>query len=688
MANWTGGRLTKAGNDLQTKVEAGLCKLELTKIKLGDGTEGLDATDNLTDLVGPKAVFGISSVVAKDGMCTVTGIISSSQVTAAFYAREWGLFAKDPDRGEILYMISLDPNPESIPPKTAALKQAATYAMNIVVSNAANITAHIDPAGLVTIAILEEYLRRVVGKTDGKLTETLDFANDVGTILRGFMAGDDRFRIYAGRKNHNEGYIEIATADDGTEAIVVRQYADQEFKTLVREAKLLDEQGNTSFPGRVSATGGFAGTADNATRLEGKNLAEIKDFVLEIAAKSFDSKVSKTGDKLTGALDFANDIGTIIKGLMGKSDSFRIYAGSTGDENGYLEIATADDGTEAIVVRQYGDLGFKTLVREAKLLDEQGNTSFPGRVSATGGFAGTADNALRLGGKNFAEVKDAILEIMTKSIELKVSKTGDKLTGALDFENDIGTILKGLMGKSDAFRIYAGSTGEENGYFEIATADDGSEPILLRQYGDQDFQNIVREAKLLDEQGNTSFPGRVSAAEGFAGTADSAKEAALANGVSAAVTNHFYRHIGGYETPTITALVDWQLMTIENNGTDPRSIRNAESGVVACDGENTSKSGYGKGCILLKRVYTDFDKILALACDATGRTCFRQVFDKWELDLMFANSLVFDLARSQSEYWRIMGGKKGTYPGELSYGTVWRTHSKNCGIVEIYGIKH
>ena len=559
MANWTGGRLTKAGNDLQLKVEAGRCRLELTKIKLGDGTEGLDAIETMTDLVGPKAVFGISSVVAKDGMCTVTGIISSSQVTAAFYAREWGLFAKDPDRGEILYMISLDPNPESIPPKTAALKQAATYAMNIVVSNAANITAHIDPAGLVTIAILEEYLRRVVGKTDGKLTETLDFANDVGTILRGFMAGDDRFRICAGRKDHNEGYLEIATADDGSESIVVRQYADQEFRTLVREAKLLDEQGNTSFPGRVSAAEGFAGTADNAARLEGKNLAEIKDFVLEIAAKSFDSKVSKTGDKLTGALDFANDIGTILKGLMGKSDAFRVYAGSTGDENGYLEIATADDGTEAIVVRQYGDLGFKTLVREAKLLDEQGNTSFPGRVSATGGFAGTADNA---------------------------------------------------------------------------------------------------------------------------------KEAVVANSVAATVTNHFYRHIGGYETPTITALVDWQLMMTENNGVDSRNIRNAESGVVACDGENTSKNGYGKGCILLKRVYTDFDKILVLACDATGRNCFRQVFDKWELDLMFANSLVFDLARSQSEYWRIMGGKKGTYPGELSYGTVWRTHGKNCGIVEIYGIKY
>ena len=173
MANWIGGRLTKAGNDLQIKVEAGRCKLELTKIKLGDGTEDIGAIDALTDLVGPKAVFGISSVVAKDGMCTVTGVISSSNVTAAFYAREWGLFAKDPDKGEILYMISLDPNPESIPPKTAALKQAATYAMNIVVSNAANIEVRIDPAGLVNASMLANGAGLVQRSTRYELGEIL-----------------------------------------------------------------------------------------------------------------------------------------------------------------------------------------------------------------------------------------------------------------------------------------------------------------------------------------------------------------------------------------------------------------------------------------------------------------------------------------------------------------------------------
>ena len=161
MANWIGGRLTKAGHDLQIKVEAGQCKLELTKIKLGDGAEDISSVDRMTDLVGTKAEFGISQVEAKDGLCTVTGIIHTSNVSAGFYVREWGLFAKDPDRGEILYMISIDPNPESIPPKTAALKQAATYAMNIVVANAANIEVRIDPAGLVNTEMLARGARLI-----------------------------------------------------------------------------------------------------------------------------------------------------------------------------------------------------------------------------------------------------------------------------------------------------------------------------------------------------------------------------------------------------------------------------------------------------------------------------------------------------------------------------------------------
>ena len=156
MANWTGGRLTKAGRDLQLKIEAGRCKLEITKIKLGDGTEDIASADGMTDLASPKMVFGVSGVEIRDERCTVTGVIDTSNVSESFYAREWGLFALDPDIGEILYLISIDSDPDKLTPTSTTFRQSAAYTMNIAVSNAEQITVRIDPNGLVTVSMMNQ----------------------------------------------------------------------------------------------------------------------------------------------------------------------------------------------------------------------------------------------------------------------------------------------------------------------------------------------------------------------------------------------------------------------------------------------------------------------------------------------------------------------------------------------------
>jgi hypothetical protein len=157
MSQWAGGVLTAAGRALQAKVEAGTT-LTLTRIKLGDGTEQMSAVDSLTDLVGPKAILGISSATSEDDVATITGVMSATQLTAGFYCREWGLFAQDPDVGEILYMITIDAQPEWLPASTEAAQVSATYAMNIAVANATNIEVNIDPAGLVDVDMLNEIL--------------------------------------------------------------------------------------------------------------------------------------------------------------------------------------------------------------------------------------------------------------------------------------------------------------------------------------------------------------------------------------------------------------------------------------------------------------------------------------------------------------------------------------------------
>ncbi len=73
---------------------------------------------------------------------------------------------------------------------------------------------------------------------------------------------------------------------------------------------------------------------------------------------------------------------TLMGGVMATNDGWRFAAGGTAN-NGFLEIATKDDGTEPIKVAQYtGD--YATKVREAALLDGSGNTSFPGTLTAGG----------------------------------------------------------------------------------------------------------------------------------------------------------------------------------------------------------------------------------------------------------------------------------------------------------------
>lgn len=112
--------------------------------------------------------------------------------------------------------------------------------------------------------------------------------------------------------------------------------------------------------------------------------------------------------------------------------------------------------------------------------------------------------------------------------------SGGALTGDLFFSNSGTTFrqIRGTCGDNDLWRIGGGATGNNAGYMEIATADDSTEPIYVRQYSGT-FSYITRTATLLDGSGNTSFPGTVAAAKfkgALEGNASTASNAATVNG--------------------------------------------------------------------------------------------------------------------------------------------------------------
>lgn len=95
--------LTNAGQALQTKVLAG-ATLTFTRIALGDGQLNGQPISPLTALISQKASVEVDSVrVVDDSTAQASGFFSNADITTGFWWRETGLFAQDPDNGEILY---------------------------------------------------------------------------------------------------------------------------------------------------------------------------------------------------------------------------------------------------------------------------------------------------------------------------------------------------------------------------------------------------------------------------------------------------------------------------------------------------------------------------------------------------------------------------------------------------------
>lgn len=84
---------------------------------------------------------------------------------------------------------------------------------------------------------------------DGSITFQYLSGGNERNLLYQQMADNDFFRIRCGGPS-NQGWVEIATADDGTEPIYVRQYTG-EFASVTRTLTLLDGSGNTHVPGML-----------------------------------------------------------------------------------------------------------------------------------------------------------------------------------------------------------------------------------------------------------------------------------------------------------------------------------------------------------------------------------------------------------------------------------------------------
>lgn len=262
MPNWNGTLLTAKGRALQAKVEAG-ATMTITKLKIGDGTMGGGQTvDALTDLLAPKKNLVISALTPlESGVCKITAVVTNSGLTAGFYVRELGVFAQDPDLGEILYAYTADGSPDYLPAEGGTVAVAEELVVQLAFSNAANIKATINLDGLITTAILNAHKNAAVidhpdgSVTDAKIgnrtiTDTVTAADGADTPTRLWSKLGNMVKQITGKANW---WIPPAVTLEAINALITSTAA---------AGKLLKLDSNGKLPADIT------GTAATATKLQ------------------------------------------------------------------------------------------------------------------------------------------------------------------------------------------------------------------------------------------------------------------------------------------------------------------------------------------------------------------------------------------------------------------------------------
>ena len=135
--------LTKKGQALLAKTPSGEA-VPVTRWQLGTGVLAPElAVEDMTALVGPFQYVPISSCTNNGNKATILGQFVNTGLSE-FVWEELGLWATDPDEGEILYAVGeARGNGETIEAGTVKLREFV-FGMELSFDNAANVTTVID----------------------------------------------------------------------------------------------------------------------------------------------------------------------------------------------------------------------------------------------------------------------------------------------------------------------------------------------------------------------------------------------------------------------------------------------------------------------------------------------------------------------------------------------------------------
>lgn len=214
MAEWSNATMTDVGADLQAKVNAGRTKLTFTKIKVGSGVNATNPLA-LTDVLSSKWET-TNFVVKQEGkIVSVDTFITNNGITEAFRMSEIGLFAQDPDKGEVLYAYLTDPEPDRMPAEGGSVVVSQELNIGMIFSNTGNVSLTVNMGALVNQEQLKEHntdisshpaitamIAKILGATDWQENPVSNL-KDIKNLL-------GQGAIVASKLDANAGFVKYA----------------------------------------------------------------------------------------------------------------------------------------------------------------------------------------------------------------------------------------------------------------------------------------------------------------------------------------------------------------------------------------------------------------------------------------------------------------------------------------------
>ena len=217
MAEFSKLVITNKGQALLAKMIAGSGNIEFTKVSASSTVYTDSQLEGLTSLTNVKQTSLISKVTRTNEVAIkVETAFTNTELTAGYYMKALGLYAVDPDGGEILYAVTRETSGNCYMPAYNGITVSGAYVQLVTtVGNADNVSLEVDQAAVATIGDIQDLQKQIadlesfVGYTDSDIYGVeVDFVNKKFTRLAGAAnrtpgEGFDGINAFGGRRRCN-----------------------------------------------------------------------------------------------------------------------------------------------------------------------------------------------------------------------------------------------------------------------------------------------------------------------------------------------------------------------------------------------------------------------------------------------------------------------------------------------------